>query len=150
MSQASFTIFLKDAPLNPSFKKCLSAVSNIFSLVFSAFTDIWFILQCCQKYNNVISHCYINFIYWYCQEYTWCLTGLFFSLKPGGTGAMDLFDSFIPRNSCWKIADLMQPICFYFFIDKHLQKYHPRDILIYRKEYFKVQKKKPDSTKYIR
>ena len=29
-----------------------------------------------------------------------------------------------------KIADLMQPICFYFFIDKHLQKYHPRDILI--------------------
>ena len=26
--------------LNPYFKKCLSAVSNIFSLVFSAFTDI--------------------------------------------------------------------------------------------------------------
>ena len=26
--------------------------------------------------------------------------------------------------------------------NKHLPKYHPRDILIYRKEYFKVQKKK--------
>ena len=35
----------------------------------------------------------------------------------------------------------MQPICFYFFINKHLQKYHPRDILIIERNTLRYKRK---------
>ena len=51
----------------------------------------------------------------------------------------------IVKNTHAVLLDFFSHLTTYnvsIFYDKHLSKYHPRDILIYRKEYFKVQKKK--------
>ena len=51
----------------------------------------------------------------------------------------------IVKNTHAVLLDFFSHLTTYnvsIFYDKHLQKYQTRDILIYRKEYFKVQKKK--------
>lgn len=89
MSPASFTIFLKDAPLNPSFKKCLSAVSNIFPwfslplLTYDSSSNA--VKNITMLYHTVILILSIDIV-----KNTHDVLLDFFSLKPEGTGAMDL------------------------------------------------------------